>query len=689
MNNIKQSILEQDNSSKKKSSPIEFFDSEKEKLNPLEFLSNEKTNITLVPEPTSNSLIKNEFNEKNSNKAKVQIYNQSPNMNVDKSIQNLAPYIQTKKNTLNNHSNIIETLMNIGQTNNMYNYPINEIKSFKQLSTNKNNERDLTNFTINVDMISINCEDLNKTESYHITCNAENGAKKSITLSSSELNTSSWITSKLGASYVFTGNYNKDFKPYFEQLLDNAKTQYIYDTTGWHKLNNDIYRYYHGSGTIPEIQSNTVSAKGPNKFKFECNAVKLSPEESLKYFISMKDIVFNGKYEISLPLLLYALLAILKEFFIIAGHEPEFCLFLIGKTGSGKTTMAELISCIFNRNNTKVHCNFNDTIASIEVVANALKDTIMIMDDFYPTNGNEKGEQKYKLERINRMYGDAKGKSRTNIGLKETKELNGNGMCLITGEQESDNLSTQVRYLGINVDNDTINFEAITHYQNSNLNYCDFFYWFISWISSNVNYIITFIRANFNNVRTNITTSLKSHKRLSSIAAFFITTKLIFTEYVKITLGEESQEFTFLVNEADYYIFDAVKTHALNTLNTTPEKLFIEGLNELIVSHEVKIYKTGELVPKNTKFHGYEDSEKYYLIPETVKECVYNFWEKKGKCISYTKNALYKKLSELGLLETSLDKNSIRNTVNYRFNGKTSRYLVVKKDVFNRLLEEL
>ncbi len=674
--------------------PIVFF-SEEEKFNPLEFEYEDEVNTTLVSESVidlPNLLVENESKEKNYGKANAQVHSEVTCMDINNPIYNLTPSTQMNKNTYNNHNehsgnNIIDTLMKIGLANKSYNFPSDEVKGGKQLF-NKN-EKALINFSIFVEMISVNCEDSNKTETYYITCSAENGATKSIMLSSTELNSSSWITSKLGASFVFTGNYNKDFKPLFEQLLNNAKKQYVYDTTGWHRLDGDIYRYYHGSGTIPEIQSDLVSAKGSDKFKFYCNDIKLSPAESIRYFLSMKDVVFNEKYQVSLPLLLFAILAVLKEFFILAGHEPEFCLFLIGKTGSGKTTIAELISCIFNRNNMKIHCNFNDTIASIEVVANLLKDSIMIMDDFYPTSGSEKESQKYKLERINRMYGDGKGKSRTNISLKEIKELNGNGMCLISGEQESDNLSTQVRYLGINVDNDTVNFDMLTPYQNSRLSYCDFFYWFITWISNNVDYIVNLIKANFINIRTNCALILKAHKRLANIAAFFITTRLVFSEYVKYILGEKSIEFDFLENKADYYVLEAVKLHAINTLNTTPEKLFIEGLNELILSHEVKIYKIGDVVPNNIKFHGYEDTEKYYLIPETVKECVYNFWEKKGKGISYTKNALYKKLSELGLLETSLEKNGIRNTVIYRFNGKTSRYLVVKKDVFSRLLEEI
>ncbi|GEM_PF-3349984 len=685
MEGIKDYQLKQKND-REKINPIEFI-REKKKFNPLELFTEDNENTNLVSEPVRDLPLNKECLEQNSFvKLISSVQNEVATISISKPTYNLEQQPRNNNNYKKSNSNIIETLMNMVQSNSICSYPINQNKSFKAPN---NNEQALINFSINVDLISINCDDSNKTESYYITCSAENGSMKSIILSSTELNTSTWITSKLGASFVFTGNYNKEFKPLFEQLLKNAKKEYVYDTTGWHRLDGDIYRYYHGSGTIPEIQSDLVSAKGPEKFKFECNAVKLSSQESLKYFLSMKDVVFNNKFEVSLPLLMYVLLAILKEFFILAGHEPEFCLFLIGKTGSGKTTMAELISCIFNRTNMKVHCNFNDTVASVEVVANVLKDSIMIMDDFYPTSGNEKGEQKYKLERINRMYGDGKGKARTNIALKETKELNGNGMCLISGEQESDNLSTQVRYLGINVDDNTVNFDMLTPYQNSKLSYCDFFYWFITWISNNVDYIVNLIKANFINIRTNCALTLRAHKRLANIAAFFITTRFVFTEYVKYMLGEKSQEFEFLANEADYYILEAVRLHALNTLNTTPEKLFIEGLNELIISHEIRIYKTGDIVPKNIKFHGYEDSEKYYLIPETVKECVYNFWDKKGKSISYSKNALYKKLCELGLLETSLEKNSTRNTVNYRFNGKTSRYLVIKKDIFNRLLEDL
>ncbi len=576
----------------------------------------------------------------------------------------------------------------IALTNNRLNSQLGNNHALRCNMVSKNYEdTQKLNFKIEIKYRNIYIND-SSTESYDILCTTDKGVSKGLRLSSNELNTESWITSKLGASFVFTGNYKKYFKPMFEESLNGAKIRKISHFTGWHSFNGS-YRYFHASGTIPELNSQTEIACGPIEYDFNRNSILSNNQYLIEYFFSMLDIANQRHYEITLPLLLYQPLAILKHFFKLSGYEPEFCLFIIGKSGSGKTTIAELFSCIFNRNNTKVNCNFNDTMASIEVKANTLKDAVMIVDDFYPSMGKDKQEQNQKLERIDRMYGDGKGKSRTNISLETTKELEGKGMCLITGELESENLSTQIRYLGINVDSESINFTEISKYQRNKLEYNDFFYLFFHWVSQNNEYIMSIITSEFETIRTQCEEAIKSYKRQSTIATFFIVTRIILTEYIKAVLHPEHNIIKFLNNEADNYIIRAVRIHLLNTIHTTPEFLFIEGLNELLVTQELKVFDKNCKVTKTTKFHGYEDNDNYYLIPETVKSHVYEFWEKRGKCINYSKNTLYKKLADLGVIEVYNSNGSIRNTKNYRFNGKTSRYLVIKKYIFEQVLNSM
>ncbi len=546
------------------------------------------------------------------------------------------------------------------------------------------------NFKIEIKSINRYLSNKKSIESYDMVCINDDGEYKSIRLSSIELNKEAWITSNLGCKFFFTGNYKRDFKPMFKKLLQNANIKLLSNCTGWHELEGGIYRYFHASGTIPEMNNTGLAAYGPEEYDFNKNSYMASPKNVTESFFETLNIAKQEHYEITLPLLLYQPLAILKEFFKLAGYEPKFCLFLIGKSGSGKTTIAELFACMFNRINSKVDCNFNDTIASIEVIANTLKDSIMIVDDFYPNIGKEKSEQNYKLERINRMYGDGKGKSRTNKYLKTTNELSGKGMCLITGELESENLSTQVRYLGINIDNDSIDFSVVSKYQKNKLEYNDFFYFFIRWLSENSNRIISYIQSEFDRIRNSCNNELySSHKRMSTITTFFIMTRIILTDYVVNVLPPEHDIIKFLKEKADNYILSAVRLHSLNTLRTTPELLFIEGLNELLATQVLKIFKTNSSISNTTTVHGYKDDNCYYLLPETVRNAVYEFWEKRGKSISYTKNTLYKKLADLNVIKTSDVNGSKRNTINYRFNGKTARYLVINKAVFEQLLNSI
>ena len=75
--------------------------------------------------------------------------------------------------------------------------------------------------------------------------------------------------------------------------------------------------------------------------------------------------------EIMLPLLAFTFLSPLNHFLREAGCEPKFVLFLLGKTGSRKSTLAALMLSFFGRfTASELPLSFRDTSNSMEPCKN-------------------------------------------------------------------------------------------------------------------------------------------------------------------------------------------------------------------------------------------------------------------------------------------------------------------------------
>lgn len=74
-------------------------------------------------------------------------------------------------------------------------------------------------------------------------------------------------------------------------------------------------------------------------------------------------------------------------------------MWLHGRTGTRKSTLAKMFANVFNRSNDSINCSFEDTVAAIEVKASEYKDSVLIADDYKPaqTAAQKKENEKKKL----------------------------------------------------------------------------------------------------------------------------------------------------------------------------------------------------------------------------------------------------------------------------------------------------
>lgn len=171
--------------------------------------------------------------------------------------------------------------------------------------------------------------------------------------------------------------------------------------------------------------------------------------------------------EIMLPLLAFTFLSPLNHFLKEAGCEPKFVLFLSGKTGSRKSTLAALMLSFFGKfTASELPLSFRDTANSILHNAFALKDVLTCIDDLHPSSRMEEQKMNGTAQAIMRAYGDrtGKGRLRSDSTLMESRPPQGN--AIITAEFAPDiGESGTARYFALELKETDVDLQNLTSYQ--------------------------------------------------------------------------------------------------------------------------------------------------------------------------------------------------------------------------------
>lgn len=176
-----------------------------------------------------------------------------------------------------------------------------------------------------------------------------------------------------------------------------------YASSGWKWRNDETAFFLTSEGAIGYPELPVKAAKG-------FNLLTRSVSESVAFaqFMDMRKII-SGNVKNAILLQYYSLIALLTSLFKKSGNQVEFCVAVIGKTNTKKTSCGEVFSRIFNRTKSAVpDINFSATEAAIYEVMDKYADQIVMIDDMTPSE-NE----------VNKRLALALGRSKTYEFLDE------------------------------------------------------------------------------------------------------------------------------------------------------------------------------------------------------------------------------------------------------------------------------
>lgn len=220
------------------------------------------------------------------------------------------------------------------------------------------------------------------------------------------------------------------------------------------------------------------------------------------------------------------LVALMRQAYEDAGKAPAFCIFLYGRTGTQKTTIASFLTQVYNRREGIVELTrLNASHASaVELLMDAV-DEVQVFDDLFPADSKQvRKSQEEVLFEITRLIGDGTIPAR----MKGGKVREGRPKCgvLFTGEYLIGKGSDAARLLPVEMTKpDT---RALKYFQEQPLIVPTFYRNFISWFIENYDGTVVYLKEWLEEYRK---TDLGVHDRLRESHFFLNTAYSLLLEY--------------------------------------------------------------------------------------------------------------------------------------------------------------
>ena len=477
-----------------------------------------------------------------------------------------------------------------------------------------------------------------------------------VEVNGADLSNFNWLLDKWGAKCIIeVGQRCKDYLRYYILTTsDSAEQLTEYHVTGWKKIDGE-WHYL-----LPGDDSLNVTLKG--KLRYYCGERNWSKTDlhTSKLLYTMPP----ARKEIIHPLLAFAFLTPLNEFLRQAGCMPKFTLFLTGRTGTRKSTIAALILSFFGAfTSTDLPMSFQDTANSITANAFTLKNVLTCIDDFYPSDNAEMKKLNTTAQKIMRAYGDrtGRGRMRADCTLMENRPPHGN--AIITGELRPDvGESGIARYFPLELKDGDVNLAYLAEYQGEAAQgvYRRTMYAYTEWLKrrficdddhegkfvKRLRELYDFYRSDF------LSHGVKCHGRLPEIVACLMIGMRFFLYFLKensvIFQDEKDEE----INNFSDLLLRVAAQQAVDIEYEKPANIFVRKLYALMESGDVVLKKKGshgDYTP--SFFSGIINSDYLMIHLDSVFPLIKKLCSDSGEAFPYTKNSIMKALVEEGIAE--------------------------------------
>ena len=484
-----------------------------------------------------------------------------------------------------------------------------------------------------------------------------------IEIPAAELSGFQWLAKHWGMDCILEVGQNvKDALRYaIQTTAEQAEKQTVFTVTGWRRIDGE----YHF--LMPGDERHTVTL--PGKMHGYTMAKECSPTD-----IQIAAELLQSKLapeEILWPLIAFAFLTPLNHFLKLAGCEPKFVLFLVGKTGSRKSTLAALMLSFFGKfTASELPLSFRDTANSILHHSFALKDVLTCIDDYHPAGRQEEQKLTATAQSIMRAYGDRTGKGRLRADASPMESRPPQGNAIVTAEFPPDiGESGTARYFSLELKGSDVDLQVLSSFQkeaaDGSLQRC--MYGYLRWLKERFlsnpdteQEFISMLQTWFQQRRDRFQVSnIRCHGRVPETVAWLQLGMDMFLRFLNeqgICTEDECKDVQERFRQILYRL---AQRQAQSIEEDKPTHKFIRKIYALLESNQAHLLDRTDVNGLGCgTCLGYQDGEYLYLYNEVAHKLVRNFCEAQGESFSCSSRSLLKALAEEGLIEPGAQQNT-------------------------------
>lgn len=511
----------------------------------------------------------------------------------------------------------------------------------------------------------------------------------------SEFDSMKWLAMWGPEPNILPGNKVRDTVRHAIQTTAKATTQeQTFAHLGWVKIDG-VWKYLHAQGAVGIPNVNVEIDPRLNNFFLPDSCG--NPLEAMKASVELLDI---APHRVTLPLWGLVFLSPLCEWLRNVHLEPKFLVWLHGYTGSRKTTLAKLFLSHFGDLLEHPPASFKDTANSVEKRGFDAKDSLLLIDDYHPTDNPREAKTMTQLaQQILRGYGDRVGRGRMRQDTSLRPDYPPRGMAIATAEDVLSGGSSVARLFPVELKKSDIERELdkLSKAQMQAHKLSEAMVGYLEWLGQAMNQREDKRLTEVFYERRNEASRLNVHGRLVEATAWLYLGLSFGLEYaVSIGAIEESRRQHLLCESWELFLGTASEQgQQVTEVKATTRFLSIVAellSNRTIYTDPVKPSPLGT-IPKNSgTLVGWHDSDYFYFLPDVLYNTVCRFLAAQGTQFSITSQTLWKQLAEEGvtLTETSMENGRERrhNLSKKTILGDRTRKLCVRADVLREKDEE-
>lgn len=473
-----------------------------------------------------------------------------------------------------------------------------------------------------------------------------------------------------------------------EMQCEDAETHTCYSHTGWKIINGERV-FLNGE--------NSVTADGLT----DRYTVELDSDLRRCYRFTAGNISETGAFDALLnrmpkavpdwllvPSLAYVFLSPLNSMLREKGAEPSFCFYLIGKTGSYKSSWAKVMLSFFGQLGyaETAPITFLDTQNAIGRKLALGADIPLLLDDRRPTN-NAADKMRYEgIEKyVSSAIGDRAARGRLNADATARASYIARCNLIVTAEEAFQNIgsSSIARSVSVELKPDSICFDELRELQARADQLNRVMVLFLQWLIANYEGVSDSADDKLMQYREFFTGA--GHPRLATAFSQLMFGYSVMLAFLQDKGRIDRNRADEMRSRAKDIFLSMCEQQSEKVDGERPTKLFSDLLKEMLETKQIRIVdlsnteSTAGNLFISDKTVGYQDGSYLYLIPRAAYSAVLQYYSRSGYTFPASPAALWKQFKDEGKLICDGDRLDKRKTIN----GNTRRYVCLLVSVID------